>query len=217
MSIDSPAPERAILMTHESFVWPTIPGLTLEHVIALGRTSTPGAFYDMLHAGLNTKETCVFCNPHLLKGEIVYDNNNCFAFIPPGEFNRHKGALAKKFVIVLKRHTANPVLTNAEALGMNRCRRYLMEKCGCFAEGTGGANYTRWGSTIFNASTVIGHLHENVDEPNGLDEIRPAVYKLLAGWRKDHERLLGYLKAYGTDMTREQYIRSHAMHHDQQF
>ncbi len=217
MSIDSPSGDTPTLMIHEGFGWPTIPGLTLEYVIALGRTNTPGAFYDMLHAGMNTKERCVFCNPALLKGEIIFDNASCFAFIPPGGFNRHQGALAKKFVIVLKRHTANPVLTDAESLGMNRCRRYLMEKFGCFAEGTGGANYTRWGSAIFNGGTVIGHLHENVDEPNGLDEIRPAVYKNLAGWKKDHGRLLGYLKAYEPDMTREQYIRSHALHHDEQF
>jgi hypothetical protein len=214
MYVHSPGSDTAIPMIHEGFEWPTIPGLTLEHVIALGRTSTPGAFYDMLHAGLNTKESCVFCNPHLLKGEIIYDNDTCFAFIPPGDFNRHKGALAKKFVIVLKRHTANPVLRDGEVLGMNRCRRYLHKKFGCFAEGTGGANYTRWGSTIFNAGTVIGHLHENVDEPNGLDEIRPAVYKNLAGWRKDRERLRGYLIAYKPNMTRDEYIRSHAIHHD---
>ncbi len=205
------------MMTHEAFVWPTISGLTLEHVIALGRTSTPGAFYDMLHAGLNTKETCVFCNPALLKGEVVFDNDSCFAFIPPGEFNSHKGSLAKKFVIVLKRHTADPILTDAEALGMNRCRRYLKKHFGCFAEGSGGVNYTRWGSTIFNAGTVIDHLHENVDVPNGLGEIRPAVYKNEAGWKKDHGRLLGYLKAYEPYMTRDEYIRSHAMHHDEQF
>lgn len=217
MSVDSPATDRHLLMIHEEFLWPSIDGLTLEHVIALGRTSTPGAFYDMLHAGMNTKERCVFCNPSLLKGEIVYENNSCFAFIPPGDFNRHKGALAKKFVIVLKRHTADPILSDAEALGMNRCRRYLKKKFGCYAPGSGGINYTRWGSTIYNAGTVIDHLHENVDVPNGLDEIRPAVYKSREGWKKDHQRLCGYLKAYEPEMTRDEYIRSHAMHHDEQF
>lgn len=203
---------------HEGFVWPIISGLTLEHVIALGRASTPGAFYDMLQAGLTAKNSCPFCDTQLLRGEIVYGNNYAFVFIPPGDFNRHKGVLERKFVIVLKRHTTDPsTMSDNETLGMQRCRRYLKKRKGCYNSERGGVGYIRHGSTIFNAGTVIGHLHENVDEPNGLGEVRPAVYKTKAGWEKDHKRLLGYLKAYETNMNREEYICSHAMHHDELF
>lgn len=207
-----------VLAIHEEFEWPTISGLTLEHVVALGRCSSPAAFYDMLQAGKQAKKQCPFCDPSRLKGEIVYENNYAYVFIPPGVFNRHEGALQKKFVIVLKRHTSDPsTLSDAETLAMQRCRRFLKRNQDCYKRGNGGASYTRHGSTIFNASTVIGHLHENVDEPNGLDEIRPPIYKNKAGWQKDHTRLMKYLIAYADDMTRDEYLRSYSMHHDHQF
>ena len=202
-------------MIHEQYVWPTIPGLTLEHVIALGRCSSPEAFYDMLLAGRRAKKRCSFCQTNLLKGEIVYENAHAYVFIPSGTFNRHTGSLSKKFVIVLRRHTDDPSsLSDAETLSLQRCRRYLKKHQKCYQKGAGGMSYTRHGSTIFNAGTVIGHLHENVDEPNGLDTIRPPVYKDAKGWQKDFDRLQNYLVAYAEGMTEDEYIQSYSMHHD---
>ncbi len=202
-------------MIHESLVWPTITGLTLEHVIALGRCSTPEAFFDMLQSGLVAKKSCPFCDPSHLKGEIVYENNHAYVFIPPGIFNRHEGALRNKFVIVLKRHVSDPsVLSDAETLSMQRCRRFLKKHHDCYNKTSGGISYTRHGSTIFNAGTVIGHLHENVDEPNGHAEIRPPVYKDEVGWKKDHARLTKYLVAYSPKMTRREFLDSYRMHNN---
>ena len=100
---------------------------------------------------------------------------------------------------------------------LHRSGRYLKKYHGCFDTNYGGISYMRYGSTIFNAGTVIGHLHENVDEPNGLAEIRPPVYKNEAGWKKDFERLMSYLKAYEQGMTREAYLRSYEMHNSHIF
>jgi len=203
---------------HEEFDWPTIPGLTREHVIALGRSSSPEAFYDMLTAGKRGKHRCPFCDLKYLSGEVVYENQYAYIVVPPGIFNRHAGALAKKFVIVLKRHTFDPSsLSDAEVIAMQRCRRQLKKRFGCYAKGAGGASYTRHGSTIFNAGTVIGHLHENVDEPNGLAEIRPPIYKDKKGWQKDFDRLRNYLVAYVSGMSREEYIDAYVRHHDHQY
>ena len=205
-------------MIHEALDWPEIAGLSLEHVIALGRTGTPGAFYDMLQSGLTAKAKCPFCDMAHLQGTICYENKLAYVFIPPGDFNRNKGALEHKFVIVLKRHTADPsTLTNRETLALQHCRRYLKQHHNCYHPDRGGASYMRHGSTIFNAGTVIGHLHENVDEPNGLASVRPAIYKDLDGWKKDRDRLSGYIKAYEADMTRAEYLQSYRMHHDDLF
>ena len=120
-------------MIHEEMYWPEIAGLTLEHVIALGRASTPGAFYDMLQSGLTAKGQCPFCDREHLQGEICYENDKAFIFIPPGDFHRNKGVLERKFVIVLKRHTADPgSITDAETLCLQRCRRYLKKYRDCY-------------------------------------------------------------------------------------
>lgn len=210
MSVDSPA-GGGRPMIHENFAWPIFGGLTLEHVIALGRCSTPEAFYDMLQAGLQAKSQCPFCDRARLKGEILHSNDHAYVFIPPGIFNRHEGALRHKYVIVLGRHTAdNSSLSDEETLAMQECRRWLKNNRGCYGEDSGGMSYTRHGSTIYNAGTVIGHLHENVDEPNGLAEIRPPVYKDEAGWKKDNGRLLKYLAIYLPGMSKDDYLAAYA-------
>jgi hypothetical protein len=217
VSADAPS-GHGVSMIHEQYVWPRIPGLTLDHVIALGRCGTPESFYDMLQAGQEAKGQCPFCERARLKGTILHSNDHAYVFTPPGTFNRHEGALRHKYVIVLDRHTADiSSLSDAEVLAMQDCRRWLKENRGCYSEDSGGMSYTRHGSTIFNAGTVIGHLHENVDEPNGLAEIRPPVYKDDKGWRKDYDRLQKYLVAYAKGMTREEFLQSYSMHHDYQY
>lgn len=205
-------------MIHKQFEWPIIRGLTEEHVIALARCGTPSSFYDMLHAGRNARGKCPFCDRTHLSGTVPYENNYAFVLEPPSDFNRQAGALDKKFVIVLKRHTGDPsTLSDAETLGMQRCRRFLKKRKGCYQRSSGGISYMRHGSAIFNAGTVIGHLHENVDVPNGKAEVRPAVYKDLAGWEKDFKRLRKYLTCYQEGMSKEAYLESYSMNHDLQF
>lgn len=195
-------------MIHNEFIWPEVPGLPREYVIALGRCNKPGAFHNMLQSGLHPDGPCVFCNRTRLKGEIIHSNEHAFMFIPPGDFNRHAGVLERKFVIALVRHGGVPVFTRDELDGINECREILHKDYGCFRPGAGGILYTRYGSTVYNAGTVIDHLHENVDEPNGLGEVRPAVYKDRAGWEKDNDRLKSYLASYRDGMTQEEFIQA---------
>ena len=196
---------------HETLEWFEVEGLslTIEQKLALGRCSNPSAFHDMIEAMADTSNQCIFCNIARLRGTIIFNppENTWFIFTPPDDFNRHKGALAKKFVIVLKDHTDDPSsLSDQNMIDLLACRRWLQKNHDCFNPEYGGMCYTRFGSTIWNGGTVGRHLHENVDVPNGLDKIRPPVYKDADDWAKENLRYRSFVLAYKHKMTKDEFV-----------
>ena len=198
-------------MNHERFAWPTIPGLTQGQVMNLGRQSNAASYWETMRAYLHAKNGCAFCDTKFLKGTIVFGsdhNEPWFILKPNADFNRHSGVLLGKFVIVLKRHINDPTeQTDDERIALGRAERFLKKECKMYT--SGGMSYARFGPTEMNAGTVSDHLHMNVDEPNGLGEVRPPIYKDQEGWGKDFSRLNTYLTVYKDKMTKDEFVSTY--------
>lgn len=194
-------------MIHMEFDWPILPGLSQEQMICLARSGTPEQFWNMARsflAGTNS-----FQNREYFEGEVLFENEDWFAFAPMSNFNRHQSSLRAKFIIALKHSDPQNPNEHLPYEAFSTLSEVLKAVGYDELKKLGGMLYLRFGPMEMNGGTMPAAPHFNLDIPSGNHEIRPVLYKSRDGWRKDYDRLLTYLKVYRVGINKQAFVDAH--------
>ncbi len=191
---------------HETLDWPKVKGLTEQQVVTLGRCGTPQQFWSMATTFL--AGTCPFCQREHFDGDVAKEFKYWFVFQPYGTYNRHSGSLMTRWVVAYRTRTGARHPSRLSEIPEKAWAE--MEEVVNFLDPNqtdpGGALYVRFGDPRYNGCTVPNHLHWVYDVPNGLEKVRPAIYKDEAGWKKDLERFKAYWRVFEQSKTIDEFI-----------
>ncbi len=137
-----------------------------------------------MREGFETKR-CAFCSLDRTFNKVLFEDSHVFAWHAPVSYLRPE--LRYHGLVVPKRHVRFEAdLTHREVLSIHKAKQFMRD----MFKYQGGCSHVREGDMRHNAGTVP-HLHCNIFEANGTDEVRIAVFK------KRDDRIENELRAAG--------------------
>lgn len=139
---------------------------------------------------------CVFCNLDRERNEVLWEDEYFMLWKIPAGIGK-KRPLEHHILIVPRRHVRFVAdLVDAEAVSLVKANRFARDEIGY----TGGLNHAREGDMRNNAGTVP-HLHWNLFQPSGENEVRVPVFKDPADRVENQARAARFAAQYEQGVT----------------
>lgn len=133
---------------------------------------------------------CPFCTIDTSINAILWENEHAMAWVVPDAFRR--SSLRVQALVVPKRHTRFVKdLIPEEVLSIHRGIQFITAEC----QYRGGLLHVREGDMRLNAGTVA-HIHYNIFEPTGTEEVRVPVFKDDNDRIRNRERTTNFAVRY---------------------
>lgn len=137
-------------------------------------------------------EVCAFCELDRALNEVLFEDEQVYAWLVPEQYKRSQ--LAYHALFVPKRHVRFETdLTYREVLSLHEAKRLLHQ----LHNYEGGCTHVREGDMRLNTGTVP-HLHYNTFMPNQTGEVSIPVFKDAASLAKNAERAAAFALSYET-------------------
>lgn len=141
--------------------------------------------------------SCVFCSLDRTVNEVLFEDEHAYCWSTPYP----RDSLKHEYLIVPKRHVRRPWELETEEL------RSIHLQMGRIAEEIGfdgGILTARIGDMRLNAGTVP-HLHYNLWQPSGTEEVRIPVFKDPAGRSMNRDRAERFAELYERNISPERF------------